>query len=124
MTLPPSANSDDIVNKLEKVFGNVASRESVVQEFYTVAQEENESVTLWGIRIETILQRAIGKGYATSEQKDRMSEERFWRSLYSSELQNATRVQYESASTFEILRPKVRAEGYAMATQKSHRQIR
>ena len=38
----PSAKADDIVKRLESVYGNVASGEAVLQEFYTVHQEENE----------------------------------------------------------------------------------
>ena len=118
-TLGPEATADDIMQKLQVTFGNVASGQTVLQEFYTAEQRENESVTLWGIRLEEIYQRAIEKGFATHEQRDKMLVERFWRSLRSIELQNATSVYYHSASSYEWLRQKVRTEEYAMATHKS-----
>ena len=107
------------MHKLERTFGNVASGQTVLQEFYTAEQTENESVTLWGIRLEEIYQRAIEKGFATYEQRDKMLIERFWRSLRSIELQNATSVYYHSAKSFEVLRQKVRTEEYAMAAHNS-----
>ena len=48
-----------------------------------------------------------------------MLTERFWRSLRSIELQNATSVYYHSAQSFEVLRQKVRTEEYAMSAHKS-----
>lgn len=118
-TLGPEATTEQILQKLEKTFGNVASGQTVLQEFYTAEQRENESVTLWGIRLEEIYQRAVEKGFASYEERDKMLIERFWRSLRSIELQNATSVHYHSAQSFEVLRQKVRAEEYAMATHKS-----
>lgn len=100
------------------MFGNVASGESVLQEFYTSSQKQDESVALWGIRIEEILQKAIEKGHVTPEQKNSMLKTKFWRALYSSELKNATRVHFESTENFELLRRKVRAEEYEIATNK------
>ena len=106
------------MDKLERTFGNVASGQTVLQEFYTAEQKENESVTLWGIRLEEIFQRAVEKGFATENQRDKMLIERFWRSLRSIDLQNATSVYYHSVQSFEVLRQKIRAEEYAMASNK------
>lgn len=44
---------------------------------------------------------------------------KFWQSLYRTELKNATRVHFESADSFELLRKKVRAEEYEMSLHKS-----
>ena len=107
-TLGPGATIEQIIHKLERTFGNVASGQTVLQEFYTAEQRENESVTLWGIRLQEIYQRAVEKGFATYEQRDKMLTERFWRSLRSIELQNATSVYCHSAQSFEVLRQKVR----------------
>ena len=118
-TQRPEATTEQIIYKLERTFGNVASGQTVLQEFFTAEQRENESVTLLGIRLEEIYQRAVDKGFATYEQRVKMLTERFWRSLQSIELQNATRVYYHSAQSFEVLRQKVRTEEYAMAAHKS-----
>ena len=44
--------------------------------------------------------------------------ERFWRSLRSIDLQNATSVYYHSIQSFKVLRQKIRAEEYTMASNK------
>ena len=110
-TLGAEATTYQIKEKLESVFGNVCNDMSILQEFYTASQKAGESVTLWGIRIEEILQKAVQKGHAvTVDQKDKMLKERFWRGLSSIELQNSTSVHYNASISFEMLRRKVRAE--------------
>lgn len=111
--------TEQMIEKLERTFGNVASGQSVLQEFFTAEQKENESVALWGIRLEEIYRRAVNKGFASTEQRDKQLIERFWRSLRSIDLQNATSVYYHSATSFESLKQKVRSEEYAMAAHKS-----
>ena len=64
-TLGSAATTVQIMDKLERTFRNVASGQTALQEFYTAKQRENESVTLWGIRLEEIFQRAVEKGFAT-----------------------------------------------------------
>ena len=49
-TLGSTATSKHIIEKLQNVFGNVASGESVLTEFYTSAQKSDESVTMWEMR--------------------------------------------------------------------------
>lgn len=119
VTMGPSAKLEQIMEKFESVFGNVASGESVLQEFYTATQRPDESIALWGIRIEEIVQKAIEKGHVTPLQKNNMLKTKFWRSLYNTELKNATRVHFESIDSFEMLRRKVRAEEYEMAINKT-----
>ena len=65
------------MDKLERTFGNVASGQTVLQEFYTAEQRKIESVTLWGIQLEEIFQRAVEIGFATENQRDKMLIERF-----------------------------------------------
>ena len=94
------ANADDFrpnsyKSGAKKCVGTVASGESVLQEFYTASQKAEESVTMWGLRIEEILQKAIDKGHVTKEQRNDMLRTKFWRSLYSTDLKNATRVYFE-----------------------------
>ena len=105
-----SAPVEKIISRLEGVFGNVASGESVLQEFYTATQKVDESVATWGLRLEEILQKAIVKGHVKLEEKNDMLRTKFWRSLRSDRLKNATRVHFESITNFEMLRRAVREE--------------
>ena len=113
VTLDAKATPKEIKEKLECIFGNVATGESVLQEFYNAVQKDNESVTLWSIRLEEIYQKAKEKGHVSDSQKDKMLKNKFWRGLRSTELKNATRVHFEKDKVgFEMLRTKVRAAEY------------
>ena len=118
-TLGSSATSKDIIEKLQNVFGNVASGESVLTEFYTSAQKSDESVTMWGMRLEQIVQRGIEKGQIEVEKRDEMLRTRFWRYLYNKQLQNATVVHFDQIKNFDQLRSKVRSEEYWKSTSVS-----
>ena len=50
------------------------------------------------------------KGYIKKEQRNDLLKEQFWRSLRSEKLKNATRVDNNTISSFELLRRDVRAE--------------
>ena len=56
------ATVTDILERLEGVFGNVATPMSILQEFYSVSQKIDEKVAAWGLRLEKI-QKAIEKGH-------------------------------------------------------------
>ena len=101
-----TSSVQDILDRLESVFGNVAAGESVMQEFYTATQKQDETVTAWGLRLEEILQKAVSKGHVKQEEIDSMLKAKFWRCLRSDRLKNATRIHYETATSFEILRKK------------------
>ena len=108
MPLGAAATVSEIMKKLESVFGSVATRESIMREFYTTTQQQEESVTAWGLRLEEMLQRAMEKGHVISEDRNYLLKDTFLRGLRSEKLKNATRVNFESISNFELLRRAVR----------------
>ena len=122
-TLRPNVSTTEMIEKLEGVFGNVASGESIVQEFYDAYQKPDDSTTLWGIRLEEIFERARDKGHVTLEQRENMLRNKFWRGLYRTDLKNATHVYFVSDKIdFEMLRKKVKAEEYEMSQERAFRQ--
>ena len=52
LPLGTSANIACLMESFENVFGNVASGQAILKEFYTATQKENESITSWGLRLE------------------------------------------------------------------------
>ena len=116
--MDPLTNSDGIISKLESLFGNVASGLSILQEFFTAAQNSDETVTMWGLRIEEILQRAIENGELPSERRNHLLKDKFWRSLHSFDLKIATKVYFDKITDFEVLRSKVREEERELKTHK------
>ncbi|CAC5391265.1 unnamed protein product [Mytilus coruscus] len=67
LTLPESATPLKILEKLEGIYGNVYSNETLLQSFYTMKLEEGQSVADYGMKLEGILQKAYDKGKLTSE---------------------------------------------------------
>ncbi len=66
------ATVDEMLTKLETIFGNVASGETILQSFYMANQRSDESVAAWGLRLEEILQVAVKKGHVDSAKRDGM----------------------------------------------------
>ena len=50
-----TASVESILKRLEGVFGNLATGESILQEFYTAFQKQDKSANDWGLRLEDIL---------------------------------------------------------------------
>ena len=115
LPLGVTANVESMLKRLEGVFGNVSTGESILHEFYTAFQKQEESIANWGLRLEEILQKAINKGHVKEEDKNEILRQKFWRSLRSDRLKNATRVQFECITNFDMLRSAVRAEENEMA---------
>ena len=40
--MDPESTNQEVIEKMESVFGNVASGESVLQEFYTASQRKDD----------------------------------------------------------------------------------
>ena len=52
-----TASSEDILKKLNGIYGTVASNESILQQFYLEKQREEENVAQYIIRLENMLQQ-------------------------------------------------------------------
>ena len=61
LTMGTTATVQEILERLEELFGNVATGESVLQEFQTAAQKADESVTTWGLRLEEYSKKQLLK---------------------------------------------------------------
>ena len=67
-----SVSKEEIIKRLERVFGNVSSGEGIFQEFYTASQKQGKSAVTWGLRLEEILKHGVDKGYVKPESKSYM----------------------------------------------------
>ena len=111
-----TATIEDIMDRLESVFGNVATGMSTLQEFFTSSQKEQETVAAWGLRLEEIMQRAIDKGQVRTEEKNNLLRDKFWRSLRSERLRSATKYEFRTVLDFEQLVKAVRTEELSIIT--------
>ena len=105
-----SLSADEIIKRLERIFGNVSSSECIFREFYTASQNQSESAVTWGLRLGEILKNGLDKGYVKPENKSNMLCERFWNGLKSERLKNATRIDYRNITDFDELLSRVREE--------------
>ena len=55
--LGPSATVEEIMERIESTFGNVATGMTVMQEFFTASQKQEETVAAWAVRLEEIMQK-------------------------------------------------------------------
>ena len=72
------ASSKDILHKLDTLFGNVSSAESILQRFYTEVQQEKETVTAYGCRLESLLQNAIQAGHVSESSRNDMLRSKYF----------------------------------------------
>ncbi|KAH3793779.1 hypothetical protein DPMN_147300 [Dreissena polymorpha] len=117
-TLKPDASLQEILKTLETNFGDIKTGQSVMEIFYNAKQEKDEDISTWAIRLETLIQKAINHNEMQEDKKDAMLRTRFWRHFRNTDLRNATRVYYETVSTFEEFKVKVRRKEREMAVCK------
>ena len=120
------ASSRDILAKLDTLFGNVSSAETVLQKFYTASQQDKESVTVYGCRLESLLQMAIQSGHVKSASRNDMLRSRFWTGLRDEKLKSQTRHMFDSINEFDTLLRRIRAVEQEISVgprpQKAHQQ--
>ncbi|XP_033731005.1 paraneoplastic antigen Ma2 homolog, partial [Pecten maximus] len=107
--LGPMATLDEVLKKLDTFFGNVASNEVVLQQFYSATQKEGESVTAFVCRLEALLQLAINSGHVSPSARDDMIRSKFWTGLRCDRLKGQTRHKYDSIKSYDLLLREVRA---------------
>ena len=78
MRLVPTATVDEILYKLDSIYGLVEERESLLANFYSAKQQENENVaTLW-CRQEDLLSEALVQGLVNPDDENDMLRNMFW----------------------------------------------
>ncbi|XP_053374353.1 trichohyalin-like [Mercenaria mercenaria] len=120
INIPPTATPEEIIGKMEDIFGDMSSKQTIFTQFYTAEQQPNESIVEWGLRLEEMLHLIEAKRSLTIDERNEMLRDKFWRSLQSKELKNATRHAFESGEKFEVLRRKARAEEHEMKLDRTN----
>jgi len=62
LTMTPSATAEEIISKLNDMYGNVKTPDRIVQHFYPACQGKKGLCCAWGVRIETLFQLAVDIG--------------------------------------------------------------
>jgi len=108
LSLGEGAQIGAILHKFEGIFGNVYSGESIMQQFYTEQQQQQENVASWACRLEDLLQNAVDKGHVSETSKNDMLRNKFWTGLTNTALKNASRHKYDTETNFDQLLRDVR----------------
>ena len=109
MHLGENASLDDILLKLERVYGTVESGTTLLQQFYNCRQEDGESIGAFSCRLEDILSKAIERGSIDRAQCDPMLKNKLWSGLRDERVRNATRYKLDQISSFDVLVCELRA---------------
>ena len=107
MRLGTEATLQQLLDKLEGIYGTVELHENVMTEFYSSKQQEVETAAVWGCRLESILDKAVERGQANKEAINEMLRTKFWTGL-KPELKDATAHKYEIITSYEELLKFVR----------------
>lgn len=107
MRLGPNTTTEQMLDKLDGVFGVVDAGETLLSEFYAAKQGKSESVAAWGCRLEDLLDRARRQGFVSRGDTDEMLRNRFWVGLIP-QLKQSSRHKYDAVKTFDKLRVEMR----------------
>ena len=115
--LGPSATTEEVLYKMDSVFGIVDEHEIKMSKFYAAFQADDEDVAIWSCRLEDLLVQALGSKYHSNDPNE-MLRSRFWNGLRPS-LKDATGHLYRSIQNFDELRIEVRRIDEDRKRQKS-----
>ena len=106
--LGTSATIDDIVHKLDCIYGTGEIGENLLSEFYSASQRGDEDVAAWSCRLEELLAKAAEQTRIDVADRDKMLKAKFWAGLHQ-DLKDSSRYKKEAARDFDELRIAIRA---------------
>lgn len=100
--MPATANAEDILAKLECVYGTVMPGQTLLKKFWSEPQRnpKEEDCAQWSLRLEGLCYEAAEKKAITYEAVPGMLTVRFWDGLYDERIKNALRPKKDDL-TFE-----------------------
>lgn len=109
LSLDENVTPLQMIDKLEGVYGNVFTSETLLQQFYSENQQPNQSVAEYGMKLESLVQQAVDKGQINAPAKNDMLRSKFWSGLRDPMLKNASRYKYDTMMDFDQLRKEIRS---------------
>ena len=107
MMLGPKATLEEILAKLQSVYGDIHGTDTVMTAFFNASQNPEETVSEWSVRVEQLASKAVAAGQLGSSKLDSTLRNRFWHGLRPS-LRDKTGHKFDSAETFDHLRTELR----------------
>ena len=106
MRLGHDATITDILDKFESVYESVHGKATVLSEFYS-AKQGDDDVANWGCRLEDLLNQAIREGLVQASAANNMLCSMFYEGLRPA-LKDATGFIFDKVQTFDELRREIR----------------
>ncbi|XP_067664260.1 uncharacterized protein [Haliotis asinina] len=103
MKLGHKATTAELLSKLWSAFGTLRSSSSLLSEFYSTSQRDDEDVAAWSCRLERLLFQLTELKNISREEQDEMLRSRLWDGLHSS-LKTLAGYKYDAISNFDDLR--------------------
>lgn len=97
------ASVDDILEKLDQIFGNVLPSENILESFYSARQQKDESIASWACRLEGIIAKLRNKENLTKEDEESRLRSKFFSGLHKQNLKTAIRHYYDEGKTYKDL---------------------
>lgn len=107
MRLGSDASVPEILHKLESIFGTIDTKASVLSQFFSARQREDEDVSSWGCRLEDLMNKAVCLKQVKPTETNDMLRNMFYEGLKAS-LQDTTGYIFDAVSNFDELRRAVR----------------
>ena len=117
MHLGPLATAQQILRKFDSIYGQIDLQEDLLASFYSAKQEEGESVSEWGCRLEDILSQAAESGRYDRLHTDEMIRCKFYSGLQPS-LKDVLGHKFDSIKDFDQLRIAARQVEQSRTTTK------
>lgn len=102
-----SATIPEILDKFERVYGDVDTKEHLLSKFYSAKQGETKNVTKWSCRLEDILSTAVERKLVEPENVNKMLRNMFWQGLKPA-LKDISGYKFEKKNDFDKLRVEIR----------------
>ncbi|XP_046566334.1 uncharacterized protein LOC124274986 [Haliotis rubra] len=107
MCLGPKATIQDLLRKLQSIYGTVQRKEALMAQFYSAAQRDEEDVASWGCRLEHLLSKVTEHHDIPPLEQDEMLRNMLWSGLRRS-LKSVSGHKFDSVSSFDELRIALR----------------
>ena len=81
MRLGDTATLPDLLDKLQRVYGILDDKQTLMTRFYNSEQMEGEDVVSWAFRAESLIEACKEKGLVSASTEDEMLRTKFWTGL-------------------------------------------
>lgn len=107
MRLGINASVEEIVAKMDSIYGIIDNKEILLAQFYSARQKEDETVSDWSCRLEDLLNKAIQKGEVNKKDANKMLCTMFYNGLRPA-LKDISGHKYDQIHNFDELRVALR----------------